>query len=418
MTRQRLLAATIAAVVVAAGAAWYITQPGAVSYATTAVTRSDVQNSVSALGVLVPSEYVDVGTQVEGQLVEMRAGLGDAVTKGQLVAVVDPTRYAAAVRQAEAEIADQSAALAGAQAKLELARWMHGSNMRLAAQGAETRAAVEQSEEALRAAQSAVDSIRAKISAGQASMKMHQANLGYTRIFAPMSGLVVSPTSQSYGTGWTKLEIARQGEILNTKQSSPILFRIANLDRMIVRAQVSEADVAKLKPGMRAFVSTLGNPDRRLEARLQGIEATPELVNGAIFYDANLEVANPDRSLLPQMTAQVSFVVAEAKDALTVPLTALASTQRENGVNVAGCASLRAGDMAADCVQVLVAGEPSPRSVIVGVTNEVSASIHSGLKVGEQVIIGSTGATGASKNSAGGGVGSGKVSGKNPGTGK
>lgn len=408
---KRLLAGLLIIVAIAAAGFWYWSRPDQVTYSTAPVGRSDVQDTVSALGVLVPSEYVDVGSRAEGQLIDLKASLGETVTKGQLLAVVDPTPYAAAVQQSQAEIADQAAALKGAEAQLELARWSYGSNSRLAAQGAATRAALEQSEEELRAAQSAIASIRAKISAAQAVLKINQANLGYTRIYAPMAGLITSPTSAAYGMTWSKLDIAREGQILNTKQTTPTLFRIAKLDRMIVRAQVSEADVARLKPGMLAYVSTLGRPDQRIEAQLQSIEATPELVNGAIFYDAILDVANTDHALRPQMTAQVLFVVAEAKQAVTVPLTALASTQRQNGLNVPGCRAEAAPAPNADCVRVLVDGEPSPRKVIVGVKNEVSATIRSGLTAGEQVIVGATGPAPKSGSGKGGGKGGGRNAG-------
>ena len=400
-TRRLLIMAIVVLSTVAVVSLWLWNMPEEVAYDTAKVTESDVQNTVSALGVLVPSEYVDVGTQAEGQLVDMKVGLGDTVTKGQLVALVDPTRYAAAVQQSKAQMADHAAALKGAHARLALARWSYESNSRLAAQGAATKAALEESDEELRAAQAAIASIGARISAAQAALKIAQAELGYTRIYAPMSGLVISPTSQTYGTGWTKLDVAQEGQILSTKQASPTLFRIANLDRMVVRAQVSEADVAKLTTGMLAHISTLGRPDQQIEAKLQGIEPTPELVNGAIFYDANLEVANPDRALLPQMTAQVFFVVAEAKRAITVPLTALASTQRQNGVNAHDCRAAPDGD----CVMVLVDGEPSPRQVTIGVKNEVSATVLSGLKVGEQVITSSNRAAPAKGNGDGSGGG-------------
>jgi len=180
--------------------------------------------------------------------------------------------------------------------------------------------------------------------------------------------------------------------------------------RMVVRAQVSEADVARLKIGMPVNFTTLGRPDRHMEARLDAIESTPELVNGAIFYDAAFEVANPDHSLLPQMTAQVFFVLAEAKNALVVPLAALASIQRQSGARIPGCPSAPPSEDS-DCVRVLVDGQPVARPVTVGVKNEGNAQILGGIEAGDQVIVGLAGAP------AGNGSGKGNAGGKGGGNG-
>ena len=402
-TLRGLLAAL--AIIVAGGAGlayWRYKTSNAVGYITVPAARGDIQNTVSALGVLVPSQYVDVGAQVEGQLIKVPVKLGDTVSKGQLVAEIDPTQYAATVGKDQAAIADLEAQIAGWQAKLVLARWTYDRNSRLAPQGAATGQALEQSKADLKVAETMVTSLQAKISGARDALKIDQANLGYTQIRAPIAGLVISPTSAAYGNTWSKLDIAHQGQILNNKQNAPILLRIANLARVQVRTQVSEADVAKLKIGMPVYFTTLGRPDRRIDARLGAIEPTPELVNGAIFYDADFEVPNADHSLLPQMTAQVFLVVAEAKNALVVPLTALVSTQQQNGATVPGCPAADPLLKDADCVRVLVNGQPVGRRVTVGVKNDVNAQVLDGLQAGDQVIVGSTGATGAPTGKGGG----------------
>ena len=256
-------------------------------------------------------------------------------------------------------------------------------------------------------------SLRAQIDKARNALKVDQANLGYTQIRAPINGLVISPTTAVYGNAWSKVDIAHQGQTLNANQNAPLLMRIANLDRMVVRAQVSEADVARLKIGMPVYFTTLGQPGRRIDARLTAVETTPELINGAIFYDADLEVANPDHSLLPQMAAQVFFVVAQAENALVVPLAALDSTQRQSGVRIPGCPAA-ASSQNADCVRVLVNGQPQARSVTVGIRNEVNVQILEGLQAGDQVIVSAAGVP-AVKGS--GGKGSGKNGGAGGGNG-
>jgi macrolide-specific efflux system membrane fusion protein len=276
----------------------------------------------------------------------------------------------------------------------------------LVEKGAATAQALEQSQSDLKSAQATLTSISAQIEKTEQTLVSDQADLNHTAITAPISGLVISPTSSVYGTTWTKQDIAHQGQILNNKSNAPILLRLANLDNMIVRAQVSEADVAKLRTGMPTYFTTLGRPNRRVSGKLDTIEPTPELINGAIFYDALFQVANPDHKLLPQMTAQVFFVVGQASDAVTVPITALASAQRQSGVVLAGCPSTAANTQTAhahqharneqgpvatttlDCVFVLDNGKPLAREVTVGLKNEVDAQITSGLDAGTQVIVG------------------------------
>jgi macrolide-specific efflux system membrane fusion protein len=367
---------------------------------TVKVTRGNVQETVSAVGVLAPSQYVDVGAQVSGQLTEIKVNLGDAVQQGQFIAQIDPTQYTAQVAEDRASIADLTQQLAGWQARLDLARWTLERNTRLAPQGGATEQALQQSKSDQQVATTTIASLRAQIEKAQAALKVDQANLDYTRITAPISGIVMSPTSTVYGNTWAKLDIAHVGQILNNRQNAPVLLRLANLERILVRAQVSEADVPRLAPGMPVYFTTLGQPKRRIDGHLETVESTPELINGAIFYDADFEVPNPDHSLLPQMSAQVFFVIGEARDALVVPLSALASVQRQVGERGASCRPKTSPNT--DCLRVLVNGQPQMRAVKVGIRNEVEAQILQGVEVGDAVVIGLPRAGGSHGPEAGG----------------
>src|SRR5690606_5655523 len=121
---------------------------------------------------------------------------------------------------------------------------------------------------------------------------------------------------------------ARQGQTLNASQTAPLLMRIANLSTMRVRAQVSEADVGKLQPGMRVYFTTLGDSEHKLYGELQYIEPTPEVTNNVVLYNALFTVDNQEGRLLPQMTAQVFFIQDEALNVLRVPVSAVARNQR------------------------------------------------------------------------------------------
>jgi macrolide-specific efflux system membrane fusion protein len=125
-----------------------------------------------------------------------------------------------------------------------------------------------------------------------------------------MTGTVVSLTAQ-------------QGQTLNATQTAPIILRIADLATMTVWTQVSEADVPRLKPGMGPYFTTLGDQSQKWHGKLLQIQPTPDVVNNVVLYPALFDVANPDGKLMTQMSAQVFFVVAAVKNAVTVPVAAL-----------------------------------------------------------------------------------------------
>lgn len=398
----------------AAGAAeWQFGGPRALPPATATARKGTIASTVTALGVIEPVRFVDVGAQVEGQVVKRPAALGRFVRKGELIAEIDPTQYAALVGEDQATIANLEAQIREWQAKAALAKWTYQNDQVLVRRDATTELALRQSQADYEVDLATIASLRAQVLKTRSALTADRANLEYTRITAPISGIVVSPTSAIYGNTWSKLDIVHRGQILNNKQTAPLLLRIVDLNRMTVRAQVSEADVARLKPGMEVYFTTLGRLHQRIYGKLGAIEPTPELINGAIFYDAIFTVPNPGHALLPQMTAQVTFVVDKAENAVIVPLAALASTQAQDGDSLPGCPP-SAGKPAAggtrDCVLTMQDGRPVATPVTVGVTNEVDAQILKGVVAGEKVVIGGSGSpagTPAGRHKGGGHSGGG-----------
>jgi macrolide-specific efflux system membrane fusion protein len=164
-------------------------------------------------------------------------------------------------------------------------------------------------------------------------------------------------------------QAAKEGQTLNANQQAPIVMRVADLSTMTVVTQVSEADVSRLRIGMPVYFTTLGEQRKRWHGTLRQIYPTPEVVNNVVLYNALFDVPNPDGTLMTQMTTQVFFVVAEAKDAVLVPMSAL----RRTGANRA---TLNVVD---------AEGRTQTRKVALGVTNRVSAQVLSGLEPGERV---------------------------------
>ena len=356
-------AALLAIVSLAAGFAWPGLTPGQDDQlATAAVQRGTIRDEISALGTLEPRDYVDVGAQVSGQIQELYVDLGQQVEEGDLLAELDAQVFQARVDSDRAELRRLEASLAEREAQLELARRQFAREGQLLAQRATSREAYEASEAAVKVAEAQIDGLRAQISQTESSLRANEANLGYTRIFAPMSGTVVS------------LDV-RVGQTLNANQSTPILMRIADLATMTVRAQVSEADVMRLEPGMQAYFTTLGDRTRRWEGTLRQILPTPEVVNDVVLYQALFDVPNSDGRLLTQMTAQVFFVNASAEGVLQLPLNAV----QPLGANAEG----------QEEGQVVVSTREGlqERRVALGLRNRVSVEVLAGLQEGDQVVL-------------------------------
>lgn len=355
------------ALLAAAGLAWFLwlaPHNRATDYLTAEVQRADIEDSITALGTLGPLEYVDVGTQVSGQLLRLHVELGDRVEQGQLLAEIDPTLYLARVEASTAQLENLQAQLADREAQQTLARLQAERQRSLIALDATSQESVESAEATLRSAQAQIAAIKAQIRQTESTLRGDQADLDYTRIHAPMSGTIVQ-------------QLANQGQTLNANQTAPVVVQIADLSTMTVRTQVSEADISRLEVGMPAYFSTLGRPERRWEGTLRQILPTPEVINNVVLFNALFDVSNSDGDLLPQMSAQVFFVRAAAEDALTIPVAAL---------HQSGPASATGNSYS---VQVLGArGEAEQRQIRVGTRNRVLVEVLEGLREGEQVIIG------------------------------
>jgi macrolide-specific efflux system membrane fusion protein len=370
-----------------AGMVWYHNHNGnpAQHYLAATVERGDVEDTVSALGTLQPVQYVDVGTQVTGQLKTLHVSVGQQVRKGELVAEIDPTLFAARVATSEASLQSTEAQLSERLAAQRLAGEQYERNRQLFARDAVSQELLEQSQAALEQATAQTRSLRAQVKQFQAQLEGDRANLRYTKIFAPMTGTVVALN-------------ARQGQTLVSSQQAPVLMRIADLSTMTVWAQVSEADVPKIAVHMPVYFSTLGLPNRRWHSTVQQVLPTPENVNNVILYDVLFDASNPDGALQPGMSAQASFVVAAARNELVVPISALqvADAHRKGGapnrdprhLQTVPAPGQRSGKRSYTVRVLQQDGRIEERPVKVGVMSRIKAEITAGLTEGEKVIIG------------------------------
>jgi macrolide-specific efflux system membrane fusion protein len=316
---------------VIAVAAWQVLPPGRDRLTTVTVTRGDIESSVTALGTLQPRRYVDVGAQASGQIQKIHVEAGDEVKEGQLLVEIDPSTQKAKLDASRYAIENLQAQLQEQRAQHELARQKYQRQQRLVTSNATREEDVQTAKAELSATQARVDMFQAQIRQAQASLRSDEAELGYTRIYAPMSGTVVAVD-------------ARVGQTLNAQQQTPLIMRIAKLSPMTVWAEVSEADIGHVKPGMSAYFTTLSGGARRWTSTVRQILPIPpkplnETSQGGgspasssksgsgrvVLYTVLLDVENTDHALMAEMTTQVFFVASAARNTLTAPIAALRS---------------------------------------------------------------------------------------------
>ncbi|GMB82035.1 macrolide transporter subunit MacA [Shinella zoogloeoides] len=341
------------------------------------VTRGDIENAVTAVGTLEAVKSVDAGAQVSGQLKALHVAIGDAVTKDQLLAEIDPATIENRMEINRAELVNLQAQLVSKKAQLEFKQANIARQQSLVAGNAAARQALDQAVADLAAAEADVNATEAQIRKQQATLAGDEVDLGYTKIYAPMAGTVIANP-------------VKEGQTLNSVQTAPTIVTIADLSTMTVRAEVSEADVGRLKVGMEAYFTLLGQPGKRFTGKLRQIEPSPTVENNVVLYNALFDVPNPEGELMMSMSAQVFFVQAAARDVLIVPAGAVSMKRPEGG-----------GKPKAEVTVVTASGKQEVREVETGIRNRVSVEVKSGLAEGDKVVVSAGGgnASGGDRNS-------------------
>ena len=337
---------------------------------TATVTRQDVEQTVLASGVLQAIEQVDVGAQVSGQVTYLAVEAGQQVKQGDLLAEIDPLIAQNNLKTAEAELASRRAQLKIKQAQLKQNELAWRRQQQMFRQEASSRADLESAEAQLAVTRAELQSAQADIDNALIKVERTKTELGYNRIQAPMDGTVVSI-------------VTRQGQTLAASQTVPTLLKLANLDTMTVKAQISEADVTKVRAGMPVYFTLIGDPDRRYHGTLRTVELAPTNINeqstnttttsnAAIYYYALFDVPNPDHQLRVAMTTQVTIVLGERKQVLAIPQTALGKKLGENEYEV----TLFKED-----------GQKETRRIKTGMKDDIKIEVVSGLNEQDKVTL-------------------------------
>jgi len=388
---RRIVSVVIVAVLVGGGVWGYFyaqSRGNVPKYRMVRVERGPLTAAVSATGNLNAVITVQVGSQVSGQIKELRVDFNSIVKKNQVIARIDQDIFVAKVNQAQADLDSAKATVLNQEAQIERAR-ADVENARAAfaeakAQTAKAQVAVvdakrdydrktelfarkliaksdlDSSQAAhdsaiaqvdsakahelaldsaiqsataqLRVAQAMLVSARAQVQQKNAGLKQTQVDLDHTTILAPVDGVVVS----------RQVDV---GQTVAASLQAPILFTIAqDLTKMQVETSVDEADIGRLKLDDRATFTVDAFPGETFAGTVTQIRKAPQIVQNVVTYTVIVAVENPSGRLMPGMTANVKLVVAQKPSVLKVPNAALRF--RPAGVEAAASAAPTGGGAA------------------------------------------------------------------------
>jgi macrolide-specific efflux system membrane fusion protein len=373
--RRYLLLVVGLAAIVSTAAYYYFRGDEQPSYMTVPVSRGDVENTVLASGTVESSNLVSVGAQVSGQIKSLKVELGDSVKANQLVAEIDSLPQQNTLRNKTAALAAVRAQKKAKEATLRQAELDYTRQRQMLEGDAASHADFESAEATLNVTRADIVALDAQIEQAKIAVDTAELDLSYTNITSPINGVVVAL-------------VTKEGQTVNASQSAPTIIKVARLDRMTIKVEISEADVVRVKPGQRVYFTILGEPDQQYPATLQSIEPAPESISDsttssssssssssstAIYYMGILDVPNTDGKLRISMTTQVNIVLAEVRNALVIPSAALGDKDREGRY----------------LVQVETApGQLTQQQVRIGLNNNVQAEVLEGLREGQRVMIG------------------------------
>ncbi|MFC3013384.1 efflux RND transporter periplasmic adaptor subunit [Klebsiella oxytoca] len=348
--RKAWLLALVAILAIIAAVFYQRSLPAqAESLYTVALDRGDIEKVVLASGTIKPAVQVSVGAQVSGQLRKLYVRQGERVRKGQLLAEIDPTLQLSDLRNATAQLASARAQKLASEATLVQYRKALAREQAMQRDGSGVRSDLEQAQAQYSAQVQQIAVNEAQIVQAEMSVQTANANLGYTRILAPVDGEVLGI-------------VTREGQ-----------------------TRISEADIQKIHPGQPLWFYVIADPQTRYEGELGYVQPAPqealEEQNGgasagnqqssAIYYNGTFEVDNHQRLLKTSMTAQVFIRIAQVKDALRVPVAALGRSLGDERY----------------IVMVQTASGSEERTVRIGINDRQYAQVLEGLRPDERVVI-------------------------------
>jgi HlyD family secretion protein len=287
---------------------------GKVEYRTETIGRGDIEALVVTSGTLNPIETVDVGAQVSGKIEKLYADFNSIVTKGQVVAELDQEPLLMKIQQNEANYKSRVASLERSKVSLQTAEKAYERAKSLFAKELISIEEMDAAEANYLNAKSDLVSSEATLAQAKSTLDLSKVDLGYSVIKAPVDGVVIT----------RKVNV---GQTLQSNYAAPVLFQVAtDLTKMKVECSVDESDIGKVKEGQKVRSTVEAYPNQNFDGVVQQVRFSPETVSNVVTYTTIVNVDNPEKKLLPGMTATVSIIVGEAKNVLRVSNAALRFT--------------------------------------------------------------------------------------------
>ena len=290
-----------------------------VRYQTAPIKRRTITQVVEASGTINPVNTVSVGSTVSGLISAIYVDFNSKVTKGQLLAEIDPRTFQATVDQNQASMNSAEADLANREAALEMSEKTLRRYRNLYARSFIPKADLDQAEADYKSNLAQVNAAKAKINQTRAQYNQSLVNLNYTKITAPVSGMIIS----------REIDL---GQPVAASFQAPELFTIAqDLEKMQIEVNVSEADIGDVKEGQEVTYTLDGYPNSVFNGKVTQVRISPTTVSNVVTYSVIVTVDNKDLKLKPGMTANVSIITAKNEDVLSVPNIALKFTPQTDG---------------------------------------------------------------------------------------
>jgi HlyD family secretion protein len=301
------------------------------TYVTVPVEKGALKAEINSTGTIKPLVEVQVGSQVSGTIKKLYADFESIVKEGQLIALVDPDTYEAKAEQSKANLQSAKAHLE----KSEVTLVDQLRNLRrkdeLLKSNAVSQSEYDTAQTNADEARAQVDIDKATVAQMEANLKEAQLQLKYTRIVAPVNGIVTARTMDV-------------GQTVTASFQTPVLFRIAeDLTRMQVYTSVDEADIGRVRQGQEASFTVPAFPDEYFSAKVTQIRNDPQIQQNVVTYNVILDVDNTGLKLRPGMTTNVQIRLSEVPDALMVPDQAFRFSPRETANLLTSASPLKSG---------------------------------------------------------------------------
>lgn len=337
-------------------------------FLTEVAKKGNIEEVVTATGSIRSNNRVEVGAQVDGKITELNVVLGQRVKKGDLVAKIDSTTQENDLEKAKSILLSYEANLESKEIETDIKFSQFKRAGELYKLKSISQEEYEEAKQSYYLVKSELKGIKENIKQAQIDVKTAETELSYTTITSPIDGVVISiPVSV--------------GQTVNSRQSTPTIIQVADLTKMLIKPEISEGDITKLKVGQEVEFNILSAPERVFKGKIDSIdpadttltddEYTESVSNTeAIYYYANVVVDNEDGILRIGMTATSNIKIAEAKNVILAPTTAIHKKNGKNYVNV-----------------LTSEKKVVEKEVELGINDDLNTEIKSGLSEGDEIVL-------------------------------